>query len=76
MYLEQKICNLCHPQTPVRLLPPKQSRGAYAQLENHTVRVPDAKSECSHRSKAKVRILNFKTTWSEFQKPSQTAAEP
>ena len=25
--------------------------------------------------KAKIRILDFKTTWSEFQKPSQTAAE-
>ena len=48
MCLEQKICNLCHPQTPVRLLPPRQSQG---------------------------RILNFKTTWSEFQKASQTATE-
>ena len=28
---------------------------------------------CS-RGKAKVRILDFKTIWSEFQKPSQTAA--
>ena len=27
------------------------------------------------QGKAEVRILNFKTTWSEFQKPSQTAAE-
>ena len=25
--------------------------------------------------KAKLRILDFKTTWSEFQKPSQTAAK-
>ena len=62
MCLEQKICNLCHPQTPVRLLPPS----AYTQLENHTVRVPYAKSDCSRRGKAEVRILNFKTTWSEF----------
>ena len=30
------------------------------------VRVPDAKSDCSHRGEAEVRILNFKTTWSEF----------
>ena len=30
------------------------------------VRVPDAKSDCSCRVEAKVRILNFKTTWSEF----------
>ena len=27
------------------------------------------------RRKAKVRILNFKTTWSEFQNPSQTATK-
>ena len=66
MCLEQKICNLCHPQTPVRLLPPRQSQGAYTQLENHTVRVPDAKSDCSRRGEAEVRILSFKTTWSEF----------
>ena len=26
------------------------------------------------RGKAEVRILHFKTTWSEFQKPSKTAA--
>ena len=30
------------------------------------VRVPDAKSDCSRRGEAEVRILNFKTTWSEF----------
>ena len=39
------------------------------------VRVPDAKSDYSRRGKAEVRILNFKTTWSEFQKASQTATE-
>ena len=39
------------------------------------IRVPDAKSNCSRRGEAKVRILSFKTTWSEFQKPSQTANE-
>ena len=39
------------------------------------VSVPDAKSDCFRRGEAKVRILNFKTTWSEFQKPSQTATE-
>ena len=38
------------------------------------IRAPDAKSDCYRRGKAKVRILNFKTTWSEFQKPRQTAA--
>ena len=27
------------------------------------------------RGEAKVRILDFKTTWSEFQKASQTATE-
>ena len=37
------------------------------------VRVPDTKSDCSCRGEAEVRILNFKTTWSEFQMPSQTA---
>ena len=42
------------------------------------VRVPDAKSDCSRRGEAEVRIINFKTTWSEFpwsefQQPSQTA---
>ena len=29
----------------------------------------------AERGKAKLHILDFKTTWSEFQKPSQTAAE-
>ena len=28
-----------------------------------------------HRGEAEVRILEFKTTWSEFQKSSQTDAE-
>ena len=28
-----------------------------------------------HRGEAEVRILNFKTTWSEIQKASQTATE-
>ena len=37
------------------------------------VRVPDAKTDCSRRGEAEVRILNFKTSWSEFQMPSQTA---
>ena len=39
------------------------------------VRVPDAKSDCFCRGEAEVRILNFKTTWSEFQKASQTATK-
>ena len=38
------------------------------------VRVSDAKSDCSRRGEAEVRMLNFKTTWSEFQKSSQTTA--
>ena len=29
--------------------------------------------DCCCRGEAKVRIINFKTTWSEFQMPSQTA---
>ena len=39
------------------------------------VRVSEAMSDCSSRGEAELRILNFKTTWSEFQKASQTAAE-
>ena len=37
------------------------------------VRVPDTQSEYYCRGEAEVRILNFKTTWSEFHMPSQTA---
>ena len=48
-------------------------RCVYIQFQNHVVRVPEAKSDCSHRGKAKVRTFNFKTTWSKFQRPSQTA---
>ena len=33
--------------------------------------VPEAKSDCSRRGAAEVRIINFKTPWSEFQIPSQ-----
>ena len=50
----------------VRLLPPRRSRGAYTQFQNHMVKVLDAKSECFRRGEAEVRILIFKTTWSEF----------
>ena len=32
-------------------------------------------SDCCRQGEAKVHILNFKTTWSEFQRPSQTASE-
>ena len=32
------------------------------------------KSDCCRQGEAKVRIINFKTTWSEFQKPYKTAA--
>ena len=39
------------------------------------VRVTGANSDCYRRGEAEVRILDFKTTWSEFQKPSQTATE-
>ena len=38
------------------------------------VRVSEGKSDCCRQGKAKVRILDFKTTWSEFQNPYQTAA--
>ena len=32
-------------------------------------------SDCCCRGEAEVRILDFKNTWSEFQKPSQTVAK-
>ena len=32
-------------------------------------------SDCCHRGEAKVRILDFKTTWSESQKVSQTTTK-
>ena len=60
-------------RSPVRLLPPRRSRGAYIEFQNHMVRVPYAKSDCFRRGEAEVLIINFKTTWSEFQMPSQTA---
>ena len=31
-------------------------------------------SDCCRRGEAKVRILDFETTWSEFQMSSETAA--
>ena len=39
------------------------------------VRVSEAQSDCCRRGEAEVRILNFKTTWSEIQKASQTATK-
>ena len=39
------------------------------------VRVPKTSLTAAGRGEAKLRILDFKTTWSEFQKASQTAAE-
>ena len=62
------------PRCQVRLLLPRRSRDAYIQFQNYMVRVPDAKSDCSCRGEAEVSILNFKTTWSEFQIPSPTAS--
>ena len=32
-------------------------------------------SDCYRRGEAEVHIFDFKTSWSEFQKPSQTATE-
>ena len=32
-------------------------------------------SDCCRRGEAEVRILDFKTTWSEFQKANQTATK-
>ena len=34
-----------------------------------------ASQTATERGEAELRIFNFKTTWSEFQKPSQTATE-
>ena len=39
------------------------------------VRVPEANQTTAEQGEAELRILDFKTTWSEFQKTSQTAAE-
>ena len=55
----------------VGLLLPRRSRGAYNRFQNHMIRVSDAKSDCSRRGEAEVRILNFKTTWSEFHNLSR-----
>ena len=73
-----KICILGHPHTPVGPLLPRRSWGAYTWFYSHMFRVPpvsDAKSDWSCRGEAEVRILNFRTTWSEFQKASQTATK-
>ena len=37
------------------------------------VRVSEANQTAAERGEAKLCILNFKTKWSEFQKPSPTA---
>ena len=39
------------------------------------VRVSEVQSDRCCRGEAEVRILDFKTTWSEFQKASQTGTE-
>ena len=33
------------------------------------------KSDQCRQGKAKIRVINFKTTWSQFQMASQTATE-
>ena len=38
------------------------------------VRVPEAHHTAAKQSEAELRILDFKTPWSEFQEPSQSAA--
>ena len=38
------------------------------------VRVQEAHQTAAKRGEAELRILDFKTTWSEFQEPSQIAA--
>ena len=39
------------------------------------VRVPKLSQTAAKQGEAELLILNFKTTWSEFQKASPTAAE-
>ena len=39
------------------------------------VRVPEPSQTAAERGEAELRIVNFKTTWSELQKLSQTAAK-
>ena len=34
-----------------------------------------SQSDCCRRGEAEIRILDFKTTWSEFQKASQTVTK-
>ena len=44
-------------------------------LKNHMVRVSEGKSDCYWLRRSLARYFDFKTTWSEFHKPSQTATE-
>ena len=39
------------------------------------VRVPEAGQTAAEQGEAELCILNFKSTWSEFQEPSQTTAK-
>ena len=50
-----------------------QSRARYTKSLKHIGRVSEAQT-AAMQGEAKLRILNFKTTSSEFQKPCQTAA--
>ena len=38
------------------------------------VRVQEAHQTAAKQGEPELRLLNFKTTWSEFQEPSQSAA--
>ena len=40
-----------------------------------TLEVQRPSQTAAEQGEAELRILDFKTTWSEFQKPSQTKAE-
>ena len=44
----------------------RRSRATYTQFQNYLVIVPEAGQTAAEQGEAEVRILNFKTTWSEF----------
>ena len=51
----------------------KRGEAKLSIIDNHMVRAPKALSYRCHQGEAEIRILDFKTTWSEFQRATQTA---
>ena len=78
--VRMSVC-LSVPSVPSRPVPEKKllkQKILLNKVVRYTSRVTKKYSEscCSAgRGEAELRIFNFKTTWSEFQKASQTAAE-